>query len=65
MDALVIPVSISIVIFIMVLLALHPSMRPIKFGVLVLIALILCGVALHHNDRNLTEEQRAVARAYP
>ncbi len=65
MDAFVIPVLISVTIFIVALLALFPYMHPFKFGALVLISLVLCGVALHHNDRNLTEEQRAVARMYP
>lgn len=65
MDALVITVLISITLFIIAMLALHPFMRPIKFGTLAVVGLILCGVALHYNDRNLNDEQRAVARMYP
>ena len=65
MDTLVITVLISITLFIIAMLALHPFMSPTKFGALAVVGLILCGVALHHNDRNLNEEQRAVARVYP
>lgn len=64
MGAIVLMV-IGVVLAIMGLLLIQPYMPPTKFGALCVIALILCGVALHMNDRNLTEEQRAVARLYP
>lgn len=64
MDAIVL-VLIGVVLAIIGLLLVQPYMSPIKFGALALIALILCGVALHMNDQKLTEEQRAVARMYP
>jgi len=60
-----IAILISAVILIIALLVLFPYMHPAKFGALALIGLVLCGAALHINDRGLTEEQRAVARLYP
>ena len=64
MGAIVLMV-IGVVLATMGLLVVQPYMSPTKFGALCCVALVLCGVALHINDRGLTEEQRAVARVYP
>lgn len=64
MGAIVLMV-IGVVLAIMGLLLVQPYMHPIKFGALALIALVLCGFALHLNDQKLSDGQRAVARVYP